>query len=211
MNATSILRRLPTFPLSAVLAPTSLWAQGLEEIIVTAQKRERALEDVPISVSVASGAKWEQAACNSRSPKGRTRITAPGDPDTVIAECCDRSGTTSGRSPELSQNLSVDYTGALASAINHRATFDINYEGEHYTDPSQDELAKQDAYALMNLRLALEAENGTAALFVRKLSDEDVIEFSQEAPQSNALTDAPACSSYLQPPRTVNLQLDYLF
>ena len=211
MNATSILRRLPIFPLSAVLAPTSLWAQGLEEIIVTAQKRERALEGLPISVSVASGAKWEQAACNSRNPKGRTRVTAPNDPDTVIAECCDRSGTTSGQSPALSQNLSVGYAGALTKAISHRATLDIHYEGAHYTDPSQDELVKQDAYALMNLRLALEAENGTASLCVRKLNDEEIIECSQEAPQSNALTDAPACSSYLQQPRTIALQLDHLF
>ena len=58
---------------------------------------------------------------------------------------------------------------------------------------------------------ALESENWSAALFVRNLGDEEIIEFSSEIPLSNTLTGAPAFASYLQPPRTVSLQFDYAF
>lgn len=46
----------PTFVLAAGMLPTGVYAQGmLEEVVVTAQKREQSLQDVPISVSVLSG------------------------------------------------------------------------------------------------------------------------------------------------------------
>ncbi|HIO72871.1 MAG TPA: TonB-dependent receptor, partial [Flavobacteriales bacterium] len=41
---------------------TGIYAQELEEIIVTATKREASLQDVPVSVSVISGDKIEAAA-----------------------------------------------------------------------------------------------------------------------------------------------------
>src|SRR5262245_54626410 len=48
------------FSLLAFAAPAA-WSQVmLEEIIVTAQKREESLQDVPISVNAVSGAKMDQ-------------------------------------------------------------------------------------------------------------------------------------------------------
>ena len=41
-------------PAAVALAPVVAWAQ-LEEIVVTAQKREQSLQDVPISLSVVDG------------------------------------------------------------------------------------------------------------------------------------------------------------
>ncbi|WP_176598674.1 TonB-dependent receptor [Sphingobium sp. 15-1] len=40
----------------ALMMPFETFAQGVDEIIVTAQRREQALQDVPVSVSVATGA-----------------------------------------------------------------------------------------------------------------------------------------------------------
>jgi iron complex outermembrane recepter protein len=47
----------PTLMVAAAALPTSVFAQQgiLEEVVVTAQKREQSLQDVPISVSVLSG------------------------------------------------------------------------------------------------------------------------------------------------------------
>ena len=52
---------------TALFAPQAVWAQevpiedegGLEEIVVTAQKREEGLSDVPISISAVTGEQIE--------------------------------------------------------------------------------------------------------------------------------------------------------
>jgi iron complex outermembrane recepter protein len=46
---------------AAVLGTSSVWGEPLEEVIVTAQKREESLQDVPISVSAVSGDKIKEA------------------------------------------------------------------------------------------------------------------------------------------------------
>ncbi|MFM7785129.1 MAG: TonB-dependent receptor, partial [Gammaproteobacteria bacterium] len=55
------LRRAALYAsLLALASPAALSQVQLEEIIVTAQKREQSLQDVPISVNAVSGAKMEQ-------------------------------------------------------------------------------------------------------------------------------------------------------
>jgi|TARA_B100002003_G_scaffold146783_2_gene135881 outer membrane receptor protein involved in Fe transport len=55
-----------------MILPVSVWAQILEEIIVTAQKREQSLQDVPISVSAVSGETIENRSINSLSDLSRS-------------------------------------------------------------------------------------------------------------------------------------------
>lgn len=63
-------------------------AQGLEEIVVTAQKREQNLQDVPISVSVTSGERLEKFSINSLEELSGTL------PNVTIAENATQDSVT---------------------------------------------------------------------------------------------------------------------
>ena len=58
-------RRLLVAAISASLLPTLPAYAQLEEVIVTAQKREQSLQDVPISITAISGEQIQDAAINS--------------------------------------------------------------------------------------------------------------------------------------------------
>ena len=92
-----------------------------------------------------------------------------------------------------------------------RATFDVLYEDEYFTEPTKEVGPIQDAYTKLNLRLALEGERWTFAVLGKNLTDEEVLEFSGEVPLSGEFLAAPAYYGYLQPPRTISAQFDYRF
>lgn len=56
---------LSTVIIVAAMAGTDAWAQWLEEVTVTAQKREQSAQDVPISISVFSGEALKQLGIDS--------------------------------------------------------------------------------------------------------------------------------------------------
>jgi outer membrane receptor protein involved in Fe transport len=128
-----------------------------------------------------------------------------------VAFPCSRTGTTPGNTPEFSGNLSLDYVQPVATDMSFRATLDVLYEDEYFTEPTKEVGTVQDAYTKLNLRLALEGERWTFAVLGKNLTDEEVIEFSGEVPLSGEFLAAPAYYGYLQPPRTIAAQFDYRF
>jgi iron complex outermembrane receptor protein len=128
-----------------------------------------------------------------------------------VAFPCSRTGTTPGNTPEFSGNLSLDYVQPVATNMSFRATLDVLYEDEYFTEPTKEVGTVQDAYTKLNLRLALEGERWTFAVLGKNLTDEEVIEFSGEVPLSGEFLAAPAYYGYLQPPRTIAAQFDYRF
>ncbi|MDH3512727.1 MAG: TonB-dependent receptor [Gammaproteobacteria bacterium] len=124
---------------------------------------------------------------------------------------CDRTGTTPGNTPELSGNLIVDYLKPFSNSLSFRATLDVLYEDEYFTEPTKEVGTIQDAYTKYNLRLALEGGRWTFAVLGKNLSDEEVLEFSSPVPLAGEFLATPAYYGYLQPPRTVSAQFDYRF
>ena len=55
------MKRLISFAIALTFAITTTYAAELEEIIVTATKKEESLQDVSVSVSVLSGEKIQEA------------------------------------------------------------------------------------------------------------------------------------------------------
>ena len=123
---------------------------------------------------------------------------------------CSKTGTTPGNTPEYSGNLTLDYLKPFNNMA-FRATFDVLYEDEYFTESSKEVGTIQDAYTKFNLRLALEGDRWTVAVLGKNLTDEEVLEFSSEVPLSGAFLSAPAYYGYLHPPRTITAQLDYRF
>jgi outer membrane receptor protein involved in Fe transport len=125
---------------------------------------------------------------------------------------CDRSGQTASGTPEWSAVLGLDYLTALSGTTTLRISGNMSYESSYFTDPSQEVAIKQSAYALFNLRIAMEAEKWTLALMGKNLTDETVIEFGTVVPLSfEAGIYAPAYVVYHKPPRTLAVQFDYRF
>ena len=60
-----ICNHMMAFAITIAFTSTGIYAQELEEIIVTATKREVSLQDTPVSVSVISGDKIEKASIHS--------------------------------------------------------------------------------------------------------------------------------------------------
>ena len=124
---------------------------------------------------------------------------------------CYREGVIPSNTPEWSGTLIADLVLPVASNIDFRATLDVLYEDEYFTEPTKEVATIQDSYTKYNLRLALEGERWTFAVLGKNLSDEDVLEFSGIVPLSGSDLFASTYYGYLQPPRTVSAQFDYRF
>jgi outer membrane receptor protein involved in Fe transport len=123
---------------------------------------------------------------------------------------CSRTGTTPGNTPEYSGYMTLDYLKPFKNMA-FRATFDVLYEDEYFTEPTKEVGTIQAAYTMFNLRLALEGERWTFAVLGKNLSDEEVLEFVGEVPLAGEFLGTPAYYGYLQPPRTISGQFEYRF
>ena len=124
---------------------------------------------------------------------------------------CYREGRIPSNTPEWSGSLIADLVLPVTGDLDFRATLDVLYEDEYFTEPTKEVATIQDAYTKFNLRLALEGERWTFAVLGKNLSDEDVLEFSGEVPLSGTDLFASTYYGYLQPPRTIAAQFDYRF
>jgi iron complex outermembrane receptor protein len=143
---------------------------------------------------------YENASCNEY-----LRLTGQ------VTFPCSRTGLSANNTPEWSGNLIGDLVLPLTSSMDFRATLDIIYEDEYFTEPTKEIGTRQDAYTKYNLRLALETDRWALAVLGKNLSDENVIEFSGPVPLSGAELSAPAYYGYLHPPRTISAQFEYRF
>lgn len=143
--------------------------------------------------------KYENATCNALE----SLLTG--------ATVCSRTGQQASNTPELSGNLIADFLTPVSADISFRATLDVLYEDEYFTEPTKEVGTIQDAYTKYNLRLALEADRWTFAVLGKNLSDEKVLEFSGIIPLSGSELSAPAYYGYMHPPRTIAAQFDYRF
>ena len=124
---------------------------------------------------------------------------------------CYREGRIPSNTPEWSGTFIADLVLPISGDIDFRATLDVLYEDEYFTEPTKEVATIQDAYTKFNLRLALEGERWTFAVLGKNLSDEDVLEFSSPLPIAGPDLFASAYYGYLQPPRTIAAQFDYRF
>ena len=124
---------------------------------------------------------------------------------------CYREGVRPSNTPEWSGTLIADLVLPISGNVDFRATLDVLYEDEYFTEPTKEVGTIQDAYTKYNLRLALEGERWTFAVLGKNLSDEDVLEFSGIVPLSGSDLFASTYYGYLQPPRTISAQFNYRF
>jgi outer membrane receptor protein involved in Fe transport len=124
---------------------------------------------------------------------------------------CDRSGRRFSYVPEWSATVGMDWVMPAFKGFDFRTSLDASYESDYYSDSTAEESIKQDAYTMLNLRLALESEQWVFSLLGKNLTDEEVFEFGTTVPNSAVYFGAPAYAAFLKPPRTIAVQAEYRF
>jgi iron complex outermembrane receptor protein len=150
--------------------------------VVTGQ-RSRALSFAGTYLDAAY-AEFPNAPCwtvSGTEPDNRGDCIGRGTPDAFR----DASGDTNMFSPEWAFNLNADYRMPLGNTLEARGTLNVNYSDEFFVASDLDPVyAIQEAYTMIDLRLALGTQDGTwtVALVGKNLTDELISGNSNDQP-----------------------------
>ncbi len=137
----------------------------------------------------------------------------PNSPD--FPGLCDVTGERKEYTPEFQANIGAAWSDTVAHNLLMSASLDLSYVGDYIYTPNLDPRTEQDAYTLVNARVALSSSEGDwqVALIGRNLSDETVINFGGNTPLAGTLTGGAGNSYYafVNRPRNVALQATYSF
>ena len=137
------------------------------------------------------------------------------DADGVDDGLCDAGGMRKEYTPEMQANIGASWVGDISEGVMLNASLDLAYMDEYLYAANLDPRSKQDAYTMVNARIALSNSQGDweVALIGRNLSDETVINFGGNTPLGGTLTGGLGNSYYafVNRPRNVALQAKYNF
>ena len=144
--------------------------------------------------------RWETGVCYVTEPNV--------NPDGT----CSRTGATNQYVADYSGTLGLDFFTPLGSSLEFRAALDINFTDEYFTAQNNDPLTIQDAYAKINLRLALGGHDGKweVAVLGRNLTDEVVVPYTNPVPLSSVFG-ANSHYAFVERPRSVAVQAMFRF
>src|ERR1700761_9461461 len=131
--ATLLLSSVPALTLAATGADAAAEAPAIDEIVVTAQKREQRIQDVPISLSVMGGADLDKSSVQSVSdalsmvPGVAVNVTGQGGETKLTIRGVTASGALFAGSSPIGYYLDSVPFGLVRSAVEPDAnSFDLN-------------------------------------------------------------------------------------
>ena len=128
---------------------------------------------------------------------------------------CDVKGERKEYTPEFQSNIGAVWSDQMSNGYHLDAGMDLVYMDDYIYASNLDPKAKQDAFILLNARVALANANDTweVALIGRNLTDETVVNFGGNTPLAGTLTDGAGNSYYgfVNRPRNIALQGVYRF
>jgi outer membrane receptor protein involved in Fe transport len=128
---------------------------------------------------------------------------------------CDVAGERKEYTPEFQANLGAAWSDTLTDKLVMDASLDLSYMGDYIYAANLDPRTEQDAYTLLNGRVALSSADGDweLALIGRNLTDQTVINFGGNTPLGGTLTGGAGNSYYafVNRPRNIALQATYSF
>lgn len=134
---------------------------------------------------------------------------------TTHSGLCDVKGERKEYTPEFQSNIGAVWSDQISNGYHLDAGMDLVYMDDYIYASNLDPKAKQDAFILLNARVALANANDTweVALIGRNLTDETVVNFGGNTPLASTLTDGAGNSYYgfVNRPRNIALQGVYRF
>ncbi len=124
---------------------------------------------------------------------------------------CDNTGKSSTYVPDLTFNGSLSYERPISNTLNFVTVMDMQWVDEQQVHNNLDPLGVIDAYTLLGLRMAVEAEHWELALLGKNLLDEDVLTVSSNMPLSESLFGTNSYYSFVRRPMTVALEATVKF
>jgi outer membrane receptor protein involved in Fe transport len=130
-----------------------------------------------------------------------------GEPDPDGNGLCDRTGQTNQYVADYSGAVGADYYLPVGDSLEFRTTLDILFSGEYFTAQNNDPVTVQDAYAKVNLRLALGDPEGDweVALLARNLTDEITVPYTNPVPLAS-IFGSNSHYAFIERGRTFSLQ-----
>jgi iron complex outermembrane recepter protein len=125
----------------------------------------------------------------------------------------DLEGETNIYVADYSGLFSLHYKRDIFDSLMFNSSIDYAFTDEFFTNESLDPNMKQNGYGKFNVRLALSDIDNTwtAALLVRNLTDKSTLGFSNNVPLAASQFGAPTYYGFVEPGRSVALQLQYQY
>jgi outer membrane receptor protein involved in Fe transport len=128
------------------------------------------------------------------------------EPDSPDGKC-DYTGKTNQYVADYSGAIALSYEKELGPLL-FRSTFDVRFTDSYEPSQNLDSRVQQDAYAKLNLRLAIGDPDGQweVALLGRNLTDEEIVTYANDTPLAFSQFGSPSYYGFVDRPRTVAVQ-----
>jgi outer membrane receptor protein involved in Fe transport len=126
---------------------------------------------------------------------------------------CDYRGYGNQLAPKFTGVLSGEYTWPVSDTMRLRGTLDMLHSSDYITSLTLDPATIQKAYTKFNARLALSgtSDRWEVALVGRNLTDVTVLSYSGDTPLASRLFGARSYYGFVDPPRSVALEVGLRF
>jgi outer membrane receptor protein involved in Fe transport len=144
--------------------------------------------------------KWDEGVCYVGEPNQNPNRT------------CNRTGATNQYVADYSGAIGFDFYTPVGSSLEFRAALDVNFTGDYFTAQNNDPVTVQDAYAKVNLRVALGGQSGNweLALLGRNLTDEAIVPYTNPVPLASTFG-GNSHYAFIERPRSVAVQATFRF
>ena len=134
-----------------------------------------------------------------------------GHPDALVGKC-DYTGKTNQYVADYSGAIGINYEKELGPVL-FRSTLDVLFTDSYLTSQNLDSRTEQDAYAQLDLRLAVGDPDGIweVALLGRNLTDETIVTYANDTPLAFSQFGSPSFYGFVSRPRTVAVQASMRF
>ena len=128
-------------------------------------------------------------------------------------ELCDYTGKSNQLVSDLQGNVAFDILVPINDSLELHAVFDLFYTDEYDASATFDPKLVQEAYTMLNARLALGATTGRweVALLAKNLTDEKVLSFGGDTPLAGNTFGAQSNYAFFNTGQTLSLQARLAF
>ena len=123
-------------------------------------------------------------------------------------ELCSYTGNSNQMVSDIQGNVSFDVRVPIANDLEVRGLFDVFYTDDYDASATFDPALVQDAYTMLNARLAVGDQDGRweVAALVKNLTDERVLSFGGDTPLAGSTFGAKSNYAFYSRGRTMTLQ-----